>query len=177
MLGMFLLAGVISGAPIDEDAWSYERLTRESDAVVMASFAGEETLSGPARNDFKPMKVIGKKSSFRVAGRFKGEVPDTINVVHYIIDPDAPSMNASQLFVLFRMIGLVAQVEGSVADAARYRTGAPDYLFFLKKGENGDWVPTSGQLVAGHSVREVYRPINASTDGKRVVCPLPGGNQ
>lgn len=134
--------------------WSYDRLLKEADVVVIAEATavedtGEATQVNPWKVDF-----VGVSTKFAVKTVLKGKVDgDTLKVLHYRLKPDVLVENGP-LLVAFRLKGVDVQTKTS-----KVNLGKPHYLLFLKKRKDGRFEPLSGPVDPALSVREMYEPL------------------
>jgi hypothetical protein len=166
MLGLLVAlgsAGAAVGRQIEQ--WSYERLFREADVVVIARS------EGTAASDDRPAEskwansLTGQRTTFRIDSALKGQVEgDQIVVVHFKKKENVLFENGP-LLVAFRTEGSV--IEGGGMRKYLLKLSRPEYLLFLKKAEGGRFEPVSGQIDPRLSVKEIYDPLPEVIDGAR----------
>jgi hypothetical protein len=148
------------------EAWPYERLFQEADVVVIAvaikSIPKAQSWPGPK---FNAQLFRGVVTQFRVVSTAKGPPTKTIQLLHYKYADSTTPINDGP--------GLVTFLSGPISiDVHQYhdaepqlpvltqkrlsRSTAPEYLLFLKKGQDGFFEAVSGQLDPNFSVRALF---------------------
>jgi hypothetical protein len=154
--GLLVLLVLVSlGLPCSQarlvENWSYERLFKESDVIVIAETTSVEDSGGTTK--IKPWDVdfVGVHSTFAVKAKLKGKLDkDQLTVLHYRIEKDVTIENGPGL-VSFRLKG----IEGKTKEV-KFGLGKPEYLLFLKHGKDDCYEPVSGHTDPCLSVREMY---------------------
>lgn len=145
-------------------SWSYDRLFKEADVIVIASAQGTT-----ASDDLPPdgrwkSALVGQRTTFSVINTLKGHVDDgPITVVHFKLK-DGVATEDGPLLVAFRTEEIKIEGCGKV----KYDTtlSTPQYLLFLKRSASRRLEPLSGQIDALLSVKEIYSPLPAVMDEK-----------
>ena len=130
-----------SARPISEDV---EMFRRGSDVIVIGHVLAvkettdEATLPGLT----PPIQVLGVDTTFRAESLLKGELTNTVFVVHHYRLRDTSTIyNNGPLLMKFNR-------------ANRFR----QYLMFLKRDTDGRYVPAGGQADAELSFRALLHP-------------------
>jgi hypothetical protein len=146
------------------ESWSYERLFKEADLVVIATAkATADTNDAPPDNRWKSA-LVGQQTTFTVDVVLKGKPPAwALAVVHFklkagVVTQDGP------LLVTFRTKGFV--IEGGGKIKYNVQLGPPQYLLFLKTADKERFALVSGQTDPELSVKEIYPPLPAVMDQK-----------
>jgi len=145
--------------------WSYERLFKEADLVVIATAkATAETNDSPPDVRWKS-DLVGQQTTFAVDAVLKGKAPatSTLTVLHFKLKPGVLTQDGP-LLVAFRTKG--PTIEGGGAKKYKVLLGTPQYLLFLKAADKGRFVPVSGQADSALSVKEIYPPLPEVMDEK-----------
>lgn len=133
------------GRPIQ--IYSYERLFKEADLVVIA--AALETKESdkaeklfPNNNDF-----VGVNTKFEVRHTLKGSIDEeTLQMLHFKYSGEQPVVNAPIL------------VEFTFDTERHHIPGlsrTPEYMLFLKRMKDGRYEPVAGQVDSVLSVRKI----------------------
>jgi len=148
------------------EEWSYDRLFREADLVVIAvarSFAA-------ARQEW-PEKVFAKdrfegvETIFHASRALKGDVPQRIHLLHFKYTEHARPYEDGPGLVSFFLEPISIDVTRQDREEGRQRepkqkrlsvTGQPEYLLFLKKRKDGLYEAVSGQRDPVFSVRALF---------------------
>jgi len=162
----FLLIFSLSFARKVED-WSYERLFKEADLVMIGSVEGwGSTKALWPEKIFDKARFEAKKTAFHPRSLLKGEpaFPCTW-VLHFSYKKGAAPYEDGPNLVSFLkkpvMIEVKSKEEGKAQKLKPIRAGKnqvnpPEYLLFLKMGKDGMYEPVSGQLDAALSVRAIF---------------------
>lgn len=163
LVGLVLVAPAARARQIED--WSYERLFKEADVVVLAKPESVAEVDVKPKDARMQRDFLGRVTTFSVVSPVKGDVNNgkAIDVLHFrmregIMSQDGP--------LLIRFRTKPVRIEGKSggdgkAPVTAFVTvlGAPHYLLFLKRGEGGRLEPVSGQYDAALSVREVNPPM------------------
>jgi hypothetical protein len=147
--------------------WSYERLMKESDLVVIATAVKTEATADKGPEHSWPYEFVGQETTFKVTNAIKGKPPaETFKVLHFKFgelkkrEPkkelsgfDTAIINGSQ-FVSFRTGEYKLILNGET----RMHSTAPDYLLYLRALKDGRYEPVSGQIDPNLSVRMLIDP-------------------
>ena len=147
--------------------WSYERLFKEADLVMIGSVEGwGATKALWPEKIFDKARFEGEKTAFHPRSVLKGEPAfPCIWVLHFSYKKGAAPYEDGPNLVSFLkkpvMIEAKSKEEGKVKELKPIRAGKsvdspPEYLLFLKKGKDGMYEPVSGQLDAAFSVRALF---------------------
>ena len=130
--------------------FDYDKMTAEADLVVIATpvttkeLKQKTDLPGVSWNN-QPIRVVGVETTFEVSVCFKGKLPEKgkprIVLHHYRLENPklAEVPNAVQLLQL------------KPGDRSQY-------LMFLKRADNGRYVPFNGQTDPVYSVEKLRNP-------------------
>lgn len=147
------------------ESWSYERLFKESDLVVIATAKGTaDTNDAPPDNRWKSA-LVGQQTTFAIDAVLKGNAPAApLAVLHFKLKPGVVTQDGP-LLVSFRTKGPTIEGGGSVKYKAQL--GTPQYLLFLKTAADKErFAPVSGQTDPELSVKEIYAPLPEVMDQK-----------
>ena len=147
--------------------WSYERLFKEADLVIIGSVEGWGTakVEWPEKI-FDKARFEAKKTAFHPRSLLKGEpaFPCTW-VLHFSYKKGATPYEDGPNLVSFLkkpvMIEVKSKEEGKAQELKPKQAGKsvdspPEYLLFLKQRKDGMYEPVSGQLDAALSVRTIF---------------------
>jgi hypothetical protein len=157
---VFLLSFAITAAcarPVDN--WSYERLFKESDLVVIAQPVQSEDSPDRTKDDLWKIEFIGINTKFDALHVLKGKCKSAkLTVLHFranVLIENGPG------FVTFRTKDLRYTLQDrTIVEAA----GPSRYLLFLKKRDDGRYEPVSGRTDPILSVEELRMPIRTEAD-------------
>ena len=156
---MFLTAAVLvtPAAGRQIESWSYERLFKAADVVVIASAKQTTDSDDAAPDGLWSKSLVGRRTTFTVLSALKGRPDaDTITVRHFKLATNLIVQNGP-LLVTFRTKGRT--IQGSGSDQYRVELPAPQYLLFLKAAPDGLLEPVSGQIDPVLSVKEIHAPL------------------
>jgi len=149
--------------------WSYERLFKEADLVMIGSVEGwGSTKALWPEKIFDKARFEGEKTAFHPRSVLKGEPAfPCIWVLHFSYKKGAAPYEDGPNLVRFLkepvMIEMKSKEEWKAKELKPKRAGKsvdspPEYLLFLKLRKDGMYVPVSGQLDAAFSVRALFPP-------------------
>jgi hypothetical protein len=125
-------ACLAAGAPCHARAsriWSHEELAKDADVIVIVSATGTQDTADKLAGAGLQGQLVGVNTEFTVQAALKGKVDGKLTVLHFRYpDPTPPIINGPNLV------------------AFRSGTGAPSYLLFLRKREDGRYEPLAGQM-------------------------------
>jgi hypothetical protein len=143
------------------ESWSYEKLLRASDLVVIAQVVTSADTGGCVRLKGWHVDFIGVNTDFKVSAVLKGKLKgDQLRVLHFRLPKNVLIENGPCL-VAFRQKGMEINTK-----QAQIAFGKPSYLLFLTRRKDGRYEPVSGRVDPVLSVREMYRPLPAALDAK-----------
>jgi hypothetical protein len=156
--------GLASGRLVE--SWSYERLFREADLVVIAVPAGEERADDAFGEHPWDLDVVGLNTTFEVKHTLKGKADGKqVKMLHFrfadppkgkiVVIDDGPG------FVAVRRKSLTVREGGQPVHLP-----APEYLLFLRRLKDGRCEPVSGKIDPKFAVRELSEPLD-DTFGER----------
>jgi hypothetical protein len=136
--------------------WSYERLFKEADLVVIAK-AGDtaDTKDRFSTKGWK-MEFIGQDTQFVAESILKGKLgaDKKLSVLHYRLPKGVGIINGPSL-VKFRKDGVT--LKGTINGTAfKGGIGRPDYMLFLRLRPDGRYEPVSGEIDPVLSIRELH---------------------
>jgi hypothetical protein len=155
-----------AAAELGED-WSYERLFKKADLVVIARPTANERRS--ERLVLKDQQVtLGRVvSTFSINHRLKSNCEEKIKVFHFeVIEFHNTFPLGSPSLVQFRDKSIKANVGSSILGLP-----PPEYLLFLKKRSDGNYELVSGDYHSSLSVRELTAPFEFGPKGAPVRDP------
>ena len=153
------IAGSTSWARRIEN-WSYDRLLKEADLVVIAAaVSSEECKDQWSEPLFEKDRFQGIETTFKVWSALKGTAPDsTLKLLHFQykaresnIFNDGPSLVSFIIKPLSLSISLRPE-----EIPHKVESSPPQYLLFLKKREDGRYEAASGQTDPSFSVRAMF---------------------
>jgi hypothetical protein len=136
-------------------SWSYERLLREAQLVLIAQPLVSQDSGHTDSDNVWKVKLVGVKTTLKVRAVLKGQSPgETITLVHYRL-PKGVKVQHGPSLISFRLGPTVLET----STGARFGWGVTEYMLFLKKAKDGHFEPVSGQLDAEDAVRAVVPPL------------------
>ncbi len=138
--------------------WSYDRLFKESDLVVIATAESTKDAADRFKDKNWPVEFLGQQTTFEVLQVVKGkESKNKIGVLHFRL-PNAPNgrrilIESGPMLVEFRTTSFESQREDAKVEIAKV-----EYLLFLKKNSDGRYEPVSGRIDPALSVRALFGP-------------------
>lgn len=152
---VFVLLNTAQARLIEE--WSYDRLLKASDVVVIATAIDTGEWSEPISLPLFADAVEGRLTKFKVEAVLKGKLDDDkIELIHCRLKDGRPVLNGP-LLAEFRTTGRKLLIE-AVDDVKAKRIEqepTPQYLLFLKAQPDGRYEPVAGQVDSILSVRQV----------------------
>ena len=151
--------------------WSYERLFKESDLVVIAHVqAWGATDEEWNEKLFDKGRFEGAKTIFGASFVLKGDPPLCIWLNHFrykesaVRYNDGPGLNVFLKEPVLIELKQAEDKKGKLHQPSQglRKISQPEYLLFLKKRKDGTYEPVSGQLDASFSVRAMFPPENIS---------------
>ena len=147
--------------------WSYERLFKEADLVMIGSVGGWVSAKAQwSEKIFDKARFEAKKTAFHPLSELKGEADfPCVWVLHFSYKKGAAPYEDGPNLVSFLkkpvMIEVKSKEEGKAKELKPKRAGKnqvnpPEYLLFLKQRKDGMYEPVSGQLDAALSVRTIF---------------------
>jgi len=153
LVGLFVVA--VLSAPADAriiQTWNYDKLTKTSDIVVVATVASTGGWDDPA--DMPEMGDVvfkGQLTGFDIQSVLKGEVPGKeLNLVHYVVIANGTTLPGGVKLVTSQ--AYVADFQKVFPTRGGMQGGKPNYLLFLKQRKDGNFEPVSGQIDSACSV-------------------------
>ena len=149
------------------ESWSYERLFKEADLVMIGSVEGwGSTKALWPEKIFNKARFAGEKTAFHPRSVLKGEpASPCIWVLHFSYkkgaDPYEDGPNLVNFVKKPVLIEVKSKEEGKAQESKSKRVSKslvspPEYLLFLKQRKDGTYEPVSGQLDAALSVRAIF---------------------
>jgi hypothetical protein len=155
---------VASASAEQIENWSYDRLFKEADVIVIASVQGTVASDDKASDERWKASLIGLRTTFSVINTLKGRLDDgPLTVLHFKLK-DGVLTQDGPLLVSFRTKG--PTIEGGRSVKYKAVLSTPQYLLFLKRSDGGRFEPVSGQIHPALSVKEIYAPLPAVMDEK-----------
>ena len=151
--------------------WSYERLFKESDLVVIAHVqAWGATDEEWNEKFFDKVRFEGVMTVFGANFALKGDPPLCIWLNHFRYKESAVRYNDGPGLVAFLKEPLLVELKSTKNQKGNLpelsgglrKISQSKYLLFLKKRKDGTYEPVSGQLDASFSVRAMFPPENIS---------------
>jgi hypothetical protein len=148
------------------ESWSYERLFKEADLVMIGSVEGwGSTKALWPEKIFDKARFEAKKTAFHPLSELKGEADfPCIWVLHFSYKKGAAPYEDGPNLVNFLKKPVMIEVKSKEEEVKELKPkqvsksveSPPEYLLFLKMGKNGMYEPVSGQLDAAFSVRAIF---------------------
>jgi hypothetical protein len=139
--------------------WSYDRLFKEADLVVIAEAQGVADADDAAPFDHRPDLFEAQTTTFTVGYTLKAKAAGAdLKVLHFRLKKGVQIENGPML-VTFR----TKPIEVELKDR-KIGVGKGSYLLFLKARKDGRYEPVSGQYDPALSVRELNSPLIKLTD-------------
>lgn len=156
IFGLVLVLLNTAYARLIED-WSYDRLLKASDVVVIATVVDTGEWSEPIPLPLFAEALEGRLTRFKVEAVLKGKLDgDKIELIHCRLK-DGRQVPNGPLLAEFRAKGrklLIEAVDG-VQEKRHEQEETPQYLLFLKAQSDGRYEPVAGQVDSVLSVRQV----------------------
>ena len=165
LLASVALTGSATARQIEQ--WSYERLFKEADLVVIATATTIKATDDRLADERWRERLVGQDTTFTVHTVLKGEALDRLTVLHFKLKEEHGRQAAAKdgpLLVGFRTKG--PTIVGGGSEKYTAQLGTPQYLLFLKKSDGGRFEPLSGQIDPRLSVKEIYSPLPGVIDEK-----------
>jgi hypothetical protein len=147
------------------ESWSYERLFKEADLVVIAVPVGEEKTNDPFGEHPWGLDIVGVNTAFEPKYALKGKADaKQIKVLHFRFGlprpGDPPIIEDGPGFMAFRTkAALVGDGDQKVV------LPSPEYLLFLRRLKDGRYEPVSGKVDPAFAVREMTQPLDRALGG------------
>ncbi len=144
------------------DEWSYDRLFKAADLVVVAKLTGEEKTKERFRPTDRRMTFGRVISRLSVQYTLKGKCKEEIKIYHFeLVSIDDEFVENVPRHVRFR--------NKAIIDKKTF-VPPPEYLLFLKKRKDGDYEFVTGDWHSDQSVREVLSAIRLPIEPVPI-CP------
>lgn len=164
ILGILLAPSTTWARKVED--WSYDRLFKEADLVVIADALGfsASKQEWPGKT-FEQDRFEGVETTFHANSVLKGEAPLCIHLVHFKYREHTGRFNDGPSLVSFFMKPISIDVTQQHREEDEQRklrpkrqrvTSKPEYLLFLKKRKDGLYESVSGQMDPGLSVRALF---------------------
>lgn len=148
LTALLAIAPPISDARLIE-SWSYTRLFKEADLVVIAEAEETKDTQETLREGLFAEHLVGQTTRFSVRSTLKGKAGETIKVLHFRLRGDWELENGP---LLVRFLKEKLPPKGKEIKGSESRR---EYLLFLKRCEDGRFEPVSGQVDSRLSARVV----------------------
>jgi hypothetical protein len=143
--------------------WTYNRLFKKADVVVIASPLATGNTDDREADSRWSARLVGQNTTFTVHRTLKGTVKaQPLTVLHFRLKDGTLPQDGPRL-IAFRTKG--PTIEGGQSIKFKADLGRPDYLLFLKAREDERYAPVSGHMDAKSAVKEIYSPLPAVIDG------------
>jgi hypothetical protein len=161
-VALILVAPAILARQIEQ--WSYERLFKEADVIVIAKPESVADVDVKPKDARMQRDFLGRVTTFSVVSTIKGDAKGkTIDVLHFRMREGMGSANGPLLISFHtkpvRIEGKAGGNNNTPVTAFVMELGPPEYLLFLKAGQDGRFEPVSGQYDSRLSVREINPPM------------------
>jgi hypothetical protein len=135
--------------------WTYDRLFKSADAVVLAKCISSADAGNVVREEPPDRFLVGVITRFQVTYAIKGELKkdEKFALFHYRMKEGSRIANGPQLASFHASRMSIQHAGGAVVLAA------PEYLLFLIRRKDGRFECVSGQEDAELSVRQVIDPL------------------
>jgi len=131
--------------------WPYDRLSSESDLVVVAVPVSSEDTGELLFSPLWQMDFVGVNTKVEVRGVVDGRFRAKELTIFHLRMPDGKTLVNGPLMLELHRTALTMRTAGHEKGQ-----GAPEYLLYLKKRKDGRYEPASGPLSGGHAARELY---------------------
>lgn len=159
-----LVALATPAAARQVETWSYERLFKEAEVVVIASAQRTVDTEDKPADPKRGNGLLGQETTFVVHSTLKGAVAGgRLTLRHFKKDNRLVWQNGP-LLVTFRTREM--KLEGIGVRKFSVVLPPPQYLLFLKAAGDGRYVPVSGQYDSALSVKELNAPLPADEDAE-----------
>jgi hypothetical protein len=163
VLSLGLCLAPLSARPIEN--WSYERLFKEADLVVLATAQQTVNSAATASDPRWQRDLVGQETTFEVLQTLKGSSDEkTLTVLHFKLK-EGVLVEYGPLLIRFRTQGPAFETTGSVK--LRVALSTPQYLLFLKRTGTKTLEPLSGQIDPALSIKELYDPLPQELNSRR----------
>jgi hypothetical protein len=162
LVALVLIAPGALGRQIEQ--WSYERLFKEADVILIAKPESVADVDVKPRDPRMHQGFVGRVTTFSVVSAIKGDTKGrSIDVLYFKLKEGLMSQNGPLLISFrtkpVRIEGKAGGDDNTPVTAFVMELGPPEYLLFLKAGQDGRFEPVSGQYDPALSVREVNAPM------------------
>ncbi|MEE2935813.1 MAG: hypothetical protein VYA84_07435 [Planctomycetota bacterium] len=164
----FWLVGPSNGWARKVEFWPYDRLSQESELIVIATAMRSELCDEAwPEDDFSKDRFVGTETVFKVESVLKGGTPDSVRVIHFSYKQGATRYDNGPGFVTFLTEPIVTAAKKAGHDSGVLKewvavverlANKPEYLLFLKKRSDGRYEAVSGQMDSALSVRTISPP-------------------
>lgn len=137
------------------ESWTFERLTKEADLVVIAVAKSSADCEDPPADKMNA-GLKGLNTVLEVRSVLKGKIEvNTITVFHYRVPPN--KVLVDRRLLVFHTKGTHARIRTTMG-ISDVQTATPNYLLFLRRREDGRYEPVSGQVDPHESAMELLDP-------------------
>jgi hypothetical protein len=164
-IGLFAFSTPTDARLIEE--WSFERLMKESDVVVIATAVKTEVTDDKGPEHSWQYEFVGQETTFKVTSTLKGKLPgESFKVLHFKFGELKKSEpKTGRRFVDNAIIngpGFVSFRTGEHKLTLNLETRTistpPNYLLYLRALKDGRFEPVSGQIDPDLAVRMLIDP-------------------
>lgn len=158
LVGNWLASTV--GVAREIEPWSYERLFKAADLVVIArAMETKDSTDTTSDNPWKT-EMLGLDTTLHVRVVVKGAMKgNSVTVLHFRLKDDKPIPDGP-LLVSFKRGPIKVQLSDLEGDMSE-STVVPEYLLFLRSRKDGRYEPVAGRVDPELSVRELYPPLQS----------------
>jgi hypothetical protein len=157
---LLVLAAMVCGASATRaqselrDPWTYDRLFKESDCVVIVAYDSSSDLGKQLANPVGHQKLHLVASKFKIEQSLKGELKNggDLTITHWRLDKDVRRAFLPAPLVWEKRKDFTIEDTGYAVELS--------YLVFLRKARSGELELTTGILDGIDSVKELLRPTN-----------------
>ena len=161
---VLLVALATTAAARQVEVWSYERLFKEAEVVVIASAQRTVDTGGKPADAKQGKGLLAQETTFVVHSTLKGAVAEGPLTLRHFKKDNRLLWQNGPLLVTFRTKEM--KLEGTGARKFSVVLPPPQYLLFLKAAGDGRYVPVSGQYDSALSVKELNAPLPADEDAE-----------
>ncbi len=138
------------------ELWSYDKLSKRADVVVVATTISTEDWDGAAEEEpqLGGVEFAPQLTAFEIKGVLKGKVTDgTLDLVHYRATHVGTKLQSGVRVLHAHAYTADFQSASKPTKSGSTRDdGPPHYLLFLKLRRDGKFEPVSGQVDSACSV-------------------------
>jgi hypothetical protein len=135
--------------------WTYDKLFKEADLVVIAVAVGTEQADDTPPEHSWPRELVAQNTTLKVRGTLKGKAEgEQIKVLHFKFGEVKKGFEGRSTYDGPRLVEFRTPLTVGTGKEKRV-VPASEYLLFLKKMKDGRYEPVSGHIDPSDSIHEV----------------------